>query len=390
MNQLSKTRIIYIIFLIFFASLLGKDLFGQGQTKNLNAQLYAKNGDFAFNQGDYTYAITCYNYSYTKTDSVDIKAYSAYKLGECKSLLCQYRDALKWYEVAITLGYSDSIISPKQKATYEAINEEAIIKYGYSDSIYDAKYKEALIEFGYSDSIMSPKQKAIYEAKFEAAIIRDGYSDSIISPKQKAAYIANLAHSTLQRENARAVEKEQKERKEAEREAKLGLYVGFSYSFGLMGDVPYNKYNFSPELRIHPNIGLNWNFGWLKNSNDLFIFHSPGSSLLLWSKYGDGAQVNEGGALVLLILTVIPDGVTGHFAVNNNLVLSPYANFLGVDWVRDWYWPKSLTLYNMSYGLKTSYKIRDNFALSFIMETRKTEYYSWNYNLGVGFDIHLD
>lgn len=176
---------------------------------------------------------------------------------------------------------------------------------------------------------------------------------------------------------------------------KKGAYFCFSYSMGVRENDYYHRFNFNPQARFHDNIGVNWNFGFVNFSDSSIQIHSTGAlGFYLGKIIINGSPLSTGSAqgamLLTLLLAALPDGITGHFNFANKIEFSPYVNFLGLDFTREFHWPHYVGLYNISGGLKSTFSLNPNLGISLIVESRKTVFYSWNYNLGIGINLKLE
>jgi len=177
-------------------------------------------------------------------------------------------------------------------------------------------------------------------------------------------------------------------------------YVGFKASYGIMDTSSYQNYGITGEYLFRNRIGLVYNFEFQKRSDNFKHIHASVGSLagppLLLIGLLSGAsnldQTSSGsifglgylGAVVGLLITVLPDGVSYHFPIGYNWDISPYANVLGIDYV----WNKDLGYkqwkYSCSFGVKGTYWNYNNWMLQGFIETRKVTSTGWGVGLGLG------
>jgi hypothetical protein len=177
-------------------------------------------------------------------------------------------------------------------------------------------------------------------------------------------------------------------------------YVGFKSSFGFMDTSTYQNYGITGEYLFNNRIGLVYNFEYQNRSDKFKHIHASVGSLAgppllligLLSGISNADEVSSGsvfslgyfGALVGLLITVLPDGVSYHIPVGYNWDISPYANVLGIDYI----WNKSIGYskwkYACSFGVKSTYWHHNNWMLQGFLETRKVASSGWGVGLGIG------
>lgn len=90
------------------------------------------------------------------------------------------------------------------------------------------------------------------------------------------------------------------------------------------------------------------------------------------------------GALVGLLITILPDGVSYHIPYGFNGDIAPYANVLGIDYI----WNKNLGYsqwkYACSFGVKGTYWHHSNWMMQGFLETRKVASTGWGFGAGIG------
>jgi len=168
-------------------------------------------------------------------------------------------------------------------------------------------------------------------------------------------------------------------------------------SFGQIDSANYQLYGVSAEWLIHRNIGLNYNLEFIHRNDKIWQLHSSAGSIVgpplilfgLISAAGNGNDDGDFslgglGALLGVILLVAPDGVSGHIPVGYHWDISPYANVLGVDYMKNNNTDLHYLRYAMSYGVKTTYWNSNGFTLNVFTETRKVAGMGWGFGGGFG------
>jgi len=176
-------------------------------------------------------------------------------------------------------------------------------------------------------------------------------------------------------------------------------HVFVKYGYGQVDTSTFHIYSLSGEYLVNRYIGLNYNFDLLFRRDQLRQFHSsigalagpPLIAIGVFSAIANTASSNStfdlgilGGLLGLAIL-IAPDGVSFHIPVSYRWDISPYANVLGVDFIRDKNTNDTYFKYAMSFGAKTTYLQHDHFTLNAFAETRKVAGMGWS--LGAGFGL---
>jgi hypothetical protein len=181
-------------------------------------------------------------------------------------------------------------------------------------------------------------------------------------------------------------------------------HVFVKYSYGGVDSARYHNYSVSGEYFVNPYIGLNYNFDLMFRNDNIRQFHSSvgalaGPPLILIgvisaasnSSNTDNSQFNLGalGALLGVLILIAPDGVSFHIPVSYKWDISPYANVLGIDYVRNKNTNHNTFKYAMSFGCKTTYLTYSHFTLNAFVETRKVATMGWSFGggFGIGFAI---
>jgi hypothetical protein len=153
------------------------------------------------------------------------------------------------------------------------------------------------------------------------------------------------------------------------------------YHTGAVDSTAYWGLGARSEWRVHERLSLNYNLERIvrrDNISPLIIFGLISSA--------DNQFFNLGGwgtALGILAL-VAPDGVSFHIPYRFKWEFSPYANVLGVDFMRNRNTDKFYIRYGASFGVKTSYWMENNWTLQGFLETRKVAGVNWSVGGGVG------
>ncbi|MES2556743.1 MAG: hypothetical protein V4604_11365 [Bacteroidota bacterium] len=176
-------------------------------------------------------------------------------------------------------------------------------------------------------------------------------------------------------------------------------HVFAKYSYGIVDSARYHNYSVSGEYFLNPYIGLNYNFDLMFRNDNIRQFHSSvgalvGPPLILIgiisaasnSNDTDDSQFNLGalGAILGVLILVAPDGVSFHIPVSYKWDISPYANVLGIDFVRNKNTNHNNFKYAMSFGCKTTYLTYSDFTLNAFVETRKVAGMGWSFGGGFG------
>jgi|GEM_PF-1114923 len=178
------------------------------------------------------------------------------------------------------------------------------------------------------------------------------------------------------------------------------VHLFAKYSYGKVDSSAFHNYSVSGEYLINRYIGLNYNFDLMFRKDQLRQFHSsigalagpPLIAIGVFSAIASSASTSNsefnlgilGGVLGLIILAA-PDGVSFHIPLSYKWDLSPYANVLGVDFIRNRNTNDYYFKYAMSFGVKTTFLTYSNVTLNAFTETRKVAGMGWS--IGGGFGI---
>lgn len=110
------------------------------------------------------------------------------------------------------------------------------------------------------------------------------------------------------------------------------------------------------------------------------LANSSNDSSIAESTFGFGYL----GTLMGLLITILPDGVSYHVPIGYKWDVSPYANVLGFDWIRNKEIGYSEFKYSCSFGVRGTYLIKDRLTAIGFIETRKAAPTSWGIGAGIG------
>jgi hypothetical protein len=148
------------------------------------------------------------------------------------------------------------------------------------------------------------------------------------------------------------------------------------------------------EWNILKNISIQYNFDYLERNDQIRQFHTPLGAIggPIWIAASsksliDGDSTTTGiGILYGLLVLALPDGVSYHIPVSNRWQISPYANILGIDFVKNRNdETKSDIKYSCSFGVKGMTVFNNTISTSIFLETRKTAGMGWGFGGGFGF-----
>jgi len=181
-------------------------------------------------------------------------------------------------------------------------------------------------------------------------------------------------------------------------------HVFAKYSYGVVDTARFSNYSISGEYFVNEYIGLNYNFDLLFRNDNIRQFHSSvgalaGPPLILIGVIASASNKNNTnnnpnnsnfnlgplGILLGVLILVAPDGISFHIPVSYRWDISPYANVLGLDFVRNKNTNINQFKYAMSFGVKTTYLTYSHFTLNSFVETRKVAGMGWS--LGGGFGL---
>lgn len=142
-------------------------------------------------------------------------------------------------------------------------------------------------------------------------------------------------------------------------------------------------------------IGLNYNLDLMYRNDQYRHIHAPmglsGGPILIYSsvvRWLNDDQVGENNSLGFflgLLMLALPDGVSGHFSPSYKWDISPYANVLGLDFIKNRENGQTSVKYACSFGARVHYSVLDHLTVSGFLETRKAAGHPWG--IGGGFGI---
>lgn len=167
------------------------------------------------------------------------------------------------------------------------------------------------------------------------------------------------------------------------------------YSYGTVGPARYSSYSLCAELFLGDHFSANYNFDLSYSTDGIRNLHTPlgliaGPPLIALGMITSRNEtenspfyLGKGGILLGFILLVAPDGFGIHIPIRNHVDISPYANVLGLDFIRDRnngdHWIK----YSCSFGGKISFLYK-GFSAFVFAEARKPARFEWMKGIGFG------
>lgn len=166
-------------------------------------------------------------------------------------------------------------------------------------------------------------------------------------------------------------------------------------SFGAFDTSSYNNFGLTGEWMVHRNVGLLYNFDLTYRSDNYRHIHAPmgivGGPILIVAGLAnlfDGDTTSTAGlSLVGIVMLALPDGVSFHHDIGYRWDISPYANLLGLDFIKDRTYGNTWLKYACSFGVRGTYVLNDQFTFSPYIETRKTASVPWGFGAGIGVGI---
>ncbi len=170
------------------------------------------------------------------------------------------------------------------------------------------------------------------------------------------------------------------------------------YGFGGVQNTSFSIVSLNAEILLKKNFGLNYNFDYQMRKDSINQFHTSmgilGAPVLFGiglSNAVDGDSTSSGafGILGGLLLLVLPDGVSYHYSPAYKWDLSPYANILGLDFIKDKKTEEFYLKYACSFGVKSTYIISDLITVTGFVETRQAARFGWGFGGGLGLGVLL-
>ena len=170
------------------------------------------------------------------------------------------------------------------------------------------------------------------------------------------------------------------------------------YGFGGVQNTSFSIVSLNAEILLKKNFGLNYNFDYQMRKDSINQFHTSmgilGAPVLFGiglSNAVDSDTTSSGafGILGGLLLLVLPDGVSYHYSPAYKWDLSPYANILGLDFIKDKKTDEFYLKYACSFGVKSTYIISDLITVTGFVETRQAARFGWGFGGGLGLGVLL-
>lgn len=165
------------------------------------------------------------------------------------------------------------------------------------------------------------------------------------------------------------------------------------FSLGSIDRATYQNYSLGFEWHLHKNIGINYNLDLLYRNDNFRHIHTPmgligGPIIVLASVFNSFGYYSLGGGSgslwMALLIFALPDGISGHFSFRYKWDISPYANVLGIDFVKNRTNGDNWIKYACSFGSRINYSMNDHLTFTGFLETRKTAGYPFGIGGGVG------
>ena len=178
-------------------------------------------------------------------------------------------------------------------------------------------------------------------------------------------------------------------------EHKFHLYG--RYGMGGVQNTSYSIGSLNGEILLK-KIGLNYNFDYQMRKDSINQFHTSmgiiGAPILFGiglSNALDGDSTSSGffGVLGGILLLVLPEGISYHYSPAYHWDLSPYANILGLDFIRDRKSNAAFIKYSCSFGIKSTYILNDIISVTAYAETRQAARFGWGIGGGLGIGVLL-
>lgn len=160
----------------------------------------------------------------------------------------------------------------------------------------------------------------------------------------------------------------------------------------------YSIAGLKAEILFKKGWGLNYNFDYQMRKDSITQFHSTmgvvGAPLFMgFGVYkgfdGDTTTKGFGTFLLGLALLALPDGISAHYNVAPGWDVSPYANILGLDFIKDKKNDELFIKYACSFGVKGTYILKDRLTFTAYAETRQAANFGWGVGGGAGIGVLL-
>lgn len=166
------------------------------------------------------------------------------------------------------------------------------------------------------------------------------------------------------------------------------------FSYGTVGAERYNNYSLQMELFLGDYFSVNYNFDLSYDTDNVRRLHTPlgligGPPLIIYGLLSSNSSSNvfgygKGGAVLGLLLLIAPDGFGLHIPIRDKVDISPYANILGLDFIRDRNTNEHWIKYSASFGTRITYLHKSGVTLSVFAEGRKAVRFDWMKGIGFG------
>jgi hypothetical protein len=176
-------------------------------------------------------------------------------------------------------------------------------------------------------------------------------------------------------------------------------HITGKFSYGTWGTERYNLYAIQGDLFLNDYFSVNYNFDLTYTTNKHRYFHTPlgligGPPLIfigLLSPDDSTSSFNfgKGGAVLGLLLLILPDGAAAHIPIGSNVDISPYANFLGLDFIKNKNTNESWIKYSAAFGLQVTFLHKSDFTMSLYGEVRKAVKFDWMKGIGFSVGYHF-
>jgi hypothetical protein len=165
------------------------------------------------------------------------------------------------------------------------------------------------------------------------------------------------------------------------------FHLEAKYSLGGIDTAFYNNYGANFEWFVHRNIGINYSLDYLNRNDNYRSIHTPmgllAAPISLLVVASSPFSFNSGNTLwFLLLMLAIPDGISLHIPYRYKWDFSPYANVLGLDFVKNSSNDQSWIKYGCSFGIKATYMLNDRFTAASFIETRHSNGFGWGFGGG--------
>ena len=169
------------------------------------------------------------------------------------------------------------------------------------------------------------------------------------------------------------------------------------YGMGGVQNTSYTIGSLNGEILLK-KFGLNYNFDYQMRKDSINQFHTSmgilGAPVLFGiglSNAVDSDSTSSGafGILGGLLLLVLPDGMSYHYSPAYKWDISPYANILGLDFIKDKKSDEFFLKYACSFGVKSTYTLNDLLTFTAFAETRQAARFGWGFGGGLGIGLLL-